>query len=254
MVPSSLIKPIQSVVGSFGYQINKLPSRLPPLRRPVGVMSCFLEDVAGRGFKARNILDVGANRGLWSKTAAAVYPEASLLLIEPQEEMKPYLDQYCRDNPKARWVQAGAGATEGELTLTIWDDLEGSSFLPEDNTPVTVGKKRRSVKIVTIDSLYPGKAELPDLVKLDIQGFELEAIKGAQKLIGQTELFILEVSLYNDTPNSPLFAEVVSFMAQRGYVAYDLPGFMRRPFDAALGQMDIAFAKRDGFLRASNAW
>jgi FkbM family methyltransferase len=254
MVPPSLIQAVQSVLRRLGYQINKLPHRLPPTRRPVGQMPCFLEDVAARGFAPRSILDVGANKGDWSRMAAAVYPNASFLLIEPQHEMHPHLEQFCRDFPKARRVEAGAGATEGELTLTLWEDTEGSSFLPEENTPLTVGKKRCNVKIVTIDSLYDGKTDLPDLVKLDIQGFELEALKGAQTLFGRTELFILEVSLFECTPHCPLFSEVVGFMAQRGYEVYDLPGFMRRPFDAALGQADIAFARRDGFLRASNAW
>ena len=254
MVHLSFIKSVQTVLRRWGYQINKLPHRLPPTRRPVGQMPCFLEDVAARGFKPRSILDVGANKGDWSRMAAEVYPNASFLLIEPQHEMHLHLEQFCRDFPKARWVEAGSGATEGELTLTIWDDMEGSSFLPEENTPLTIGKKRRSVKIVTIDSLYDCKTDLPDLVKLDVQGFELEALKGAQMLFGRTELFILEVSLYECTPHCPLFSEVVGFMTQRGYEVYALPGFMRRPFDAALGQADIAFARRDGFLRASNEW
>jgi len=217
-------------------------------------MPCFLEDVAARGFEPRSILDVGANKGDWSRMAAAVFPNASFLLIEPQQEMLAHLQQFCRDFPKARFVEAGAGASPGELTLTIWNDLEGSSFLPEENTSLTRDKKRRNVRIITIDSLYDDETNLPDLVKLDIQGFELEALKGAQKLFGRTELFILEVSLHEFMPNQPLFSDVVTFMAQRGYEPYDLPGFMRRPLDGALGQADIAFAWRDGFLRNSHEW
>ena len=217
-------------------------------------MPCFLQDAAARGFKPRSILDVGANRGDWSRMAAAVFPEAAFLLIEPQQEMVAPLQQFCRDFPRARYVEAGAGATPGELTLTIWDDLEGSSLLPAENTALTENKTRRSVKISTIDSLYENEASRPDLVKLDIQGFELEALKGAQTLFGRTELFILEVSLYEFMPKAPLFSDVVAFMAQRGYEVYDLPGFMRRPLDGALGQTDIAFARRDGFLRRSRDW
>lgn len=254
MVPFSPFQGIQSVLRRFGYQINKLPCRLPPIRRPVGDMRCFLEDVAARGFEPRAILDVGANQGDWSRLAAAIFPSASFVLIEPQDEMRGPLEQFCREFPKARRVEGGAGAREGELILTVSEDLQGSSFLPEENAPSTTGKKRRGVKIVTIDSLYDGKVDFPDLVKLDIQGFELEALKGAQGLFGRTELFILEVSLYEFMPGCPLFSEVVRFMAERGYEVYDLPGFLRRPFDAALGQADIAFVRRDGFLRASDVW
>ena len=249
-----LIQPCQVVLRRFGYEIHKLPHRLPPVRRPVGVMPCFLKDVAARGFKPQSILDVGANKGDWSKMAMAVFPTAALLMIEPQREMVPHLQQFCRNFPTARYIEAGAGAMPGELTLTLWDDLEGSSLLPAENSELTKDKIRRSIPIVTIDSLYDDKTNLPDLVKLDIQGFELEALKGAQKLFGRTELFILEISLYEFLPKQPLVSDVVAFMAQRGYETYDLPGFMRRPLDGALGQMDIAFALRDGFLRKSRDW
>ncbi len=254
MASNSVIQTAQAMLRRFGYQIRKLPHRLSPVQRPVGEISCFLEDVAARGFKPAAILDVGANRGNWSRMAAAIFPEASFVLIEPQEEMTASLQQFCREVPKARHIEAGAGAKAGELPFTIWDDTEGSSFLPQENTPITQNKTRRTVKIVTIDSLYPEGAKLPELVKLDIQGFELEALKGAQRLFGQTELFIVEVSLHEFMPNQPSVAEVVAFMAERGYDAYDFPGFIRRPSDGALGQTDIAFARRDGFLRRSREW
>ena len=83
---------------------------------------------------------------------------------------------------------------------------------------------------------------------------ELEALQGAQTLFGSVELFILEVSLFEFAPRTPLVAEAVGFMAQRGYEVYDLPGLVRRPSDGALGQIDIAFARRGGPLRASCAW
>jgi FkbM family methyltransferase len=253
MISSLLRKYGRAVARRLGYEVTKTPNRLSLHSRPVGHLRCFLEDIARRGLPVRSILDVGANQGEWSRVAAAVFPAADFILVEPQLEMREHLQRFCREFSKARLVEAGAGATEGELTLTIWEDFQGSSFLPEENTAVTAGKQRRKVKIVTLDSLYAG-FEPPDLAKLDIQGFELEALKGAATLFGRTELFILEVSLFEFTPNWPLFSEVVGFMAQRGYEVYDLPGFARRPFDGALGQVDVAFARRDGFLRASKEW
>ena len=252
MISRFIIGPCQRVFRAFGYEMHKLPHRLPAVRRPLGEMSCFLNDIAARGFTPKSILDVGANKADWSEIAVQVFPDASYLMVEPQQEMTPYLDEFCRAHPKARHVLAGAGAAPGELTLTIWDDLQGSSLLPSDDT--LTDKPRRKVKIVTIDSLYEDGTALPDLVKLDIQGFELEALKGAGKLFGHTELFILEVSFFDSLANQPVVSDVVSFMTQRGYEAYDIPGYMRRPLDGALGQIDIAFARKDGLLRKSREW
>lgn len=107
------------------------------------------------------------------------------------------------------------------------------------------------------DSLLSSRnLSVPDLVKLDIQGFELEALQGAISLFGHTEIFVMEVSLFSfdDVPGMPILREVVDFMGARGYEAYDITEFARRPFDGALGQVDFAFTKREGFLRQSNKY
>jgi FkbM family methyltransferase len=72
------------------------------------------------------------------------------------------------------------------LMLTIWDDLAGSSFLPSESDELRESGKQRSVKIVTIDSLLEkDMMPMPQLVKLDIQGFELEALKGGARSVRQ---------------------------------------------------------------------
>ena len=97
---------------------------------------------------------------------------------------------------------------------------------------------------------------MPELIKLDIQGYELEALKGASLTFGKTEVYILEVSLFSfsDVPGMPILSDVVNFMLERSYVAYDFLGFLRRPLDNALGQCDMAFVKKNGLLRNSDDW
>jgi FkbM family methyltransferase len=223
--------------------------------RPIGVMSTFIADLRERGLRCNVVLDVGANRGDWTRTAREVFPEARYVLIEPQHEMASYLDALCASESKCRWFEVGAGATAGELTLTIWDDLVGSSFL----TPAAGGgaddRPQRVVPIVTIDELLAREGyAAPELVKLDIQGFELEALRGAPGVFDVAEVFILEVSLMEFLPETPVLSEVVSFMDERGFVVYDVAGYARRPLDGALGQLDLCFARRDGMLRRSTEW
>ncbi len=124
--------------------------------------------------------------------------------------------------------------------------------------PVDVGHaelRRLTVPVVTIDELLErGELVLPELVKVDVQGYELEALRGAARLFGTTEVFIVEVSFFAFGPGWPLFHEVIAFMAERGYVVYDVADLTPRLLDGALGQADVCFAREHGTLRRSSAW
>lgn len=222
----------------------------------IGTLAGFLGDIRARGFKPRGIIDVGANRGDWTRLALSTFPEASVIMIEPQDEMEPYLSKLCGGVGGRHYVKAGAAREAGELVLTIWPDLAGSSFAPEVDSSQLKSGKQRKTPVVTIDSLlcetYP--KFVPDLIKLDVQGFELEALSGANTTFGRTEVFIVETSLFGILPGEPITREVISFMFERGYELYDITGYQRRPFDGALGQVDLAFVKSEGRFRSEARW
>jgi FkbM family methyltransferase len=251
---------VQNILGKFGYALRRtstLHGHAPgSTTRPIGEINLFLEDIRARGFLPRGIIDVGANQGNWTKLALSIFHNTPILMIEPQDEMEPLLSALTKAAPNCHFVKAGAGRKQGELVQTIWEDSEGSSFLPAQDAELAKSGKQRKTRIVTIDCLlaqnYP--QFVPDLVKLDIQGFELEALAGAETLFGKTQLFILEASLFQFLPNQPIVREVISFMSDRGYELYDIPGRCRRPYDGALGQIDLAFVQASGIFRKVASW
>lgn len=247
MLTKGLKSLIQKFAQSLGYHVLSKG-------RIAGDMVLLLEGIKNRGLEVKHIVDVGANTGEWSELAAGIFPRASFSLIEPQIEMKPYLEAFATKH-KANWILGGAGAEEGSLKLTVWEDNAGSSFLIPENKDGSLDKEQREVPIYTLDRLLSdGKIEVPEICKLDVQGFELEVLKGANALFGKTEIFILEVGLFDFLPGQPRIEEVISFMVERDYVIYDFPGFSNRPIDGALGQVDICFARRNGKLRQNHLW
>lgn len=116
--------------------------------------------------------------------------------------------------------------------------MNGSSFVQGAKEAAL---ETRLLPVYTLDTLYQ-------------EGFELEVLKGAQTLMDHTEIFILEASLYPFMEGVPMAHELITFMADHQYYLYDVAGWMRRPYDGALGQLDLVFARESGFLRQSNAW
>lgn len=214
-----------------------------------------MRGIKERGFVPRGIIDIGANKGHWAVMAAEVFPNANVIMIEPQDEMKAPLEELCARNKRLRFVQAGAGKECGELVQTIWPDLAGSSFLPQVDQDALKKGTQRLTPVTTIDKILENYPEfIPDMIKLDIQGFEIEALRGAVSAFGKTELFVMETSLFEFCASMPLTSDCVLFMKERGYELYDITSYLRRPFDGALGQVDLVFAKKDGVLRVSNNW
>lgn len=149
------------------------------------------------------------------------------------------------------------GSKIEKLHFTIWDDFAGSSFLPKQNDDFIQSGRQRKIELITLESLLQNTdIQVPNIVKLDIKGFELEALKGGASLFGKTEVFILEVALYpfEDMPGILTFIEVVNFMLEQEFALYDFGGFLRRPYDNAIGQCDICFVKENGQFRTSNSW
>ncbi|HUR59526.1 MAG TPA: FkbM family methyltransferase, partial [Opitutaceae bacterium] len=92
-----------------------------------------------------------------------------------------------------------------------------------------------------------------DFLKLDLQGHELEALKGAHKIFGRVEVIVTEVS-WLQIGDVPLLADVLSTFAQHHYRPYDVWGFNHRPLDGALWQSDLAFVRSDSPLLANRNW
>ena len=245
----------RNLLSLIGIDVRRVQRTAGDFRRPVGAIHSFLEDVRARGFLPETIFDVGALTGEWTQMALSVFPESKFLMIEPQLKMEPHLEKLSAASDRVRYLIAGAGREPGQLVMNIGVDPAATSFLQGADAEASSICSRTLTKVMTLDDIVANSGwSTPDLVKLDVQGFELEALAGARSLFGRTEVFILETSLFRFAGQMPLTRECMEFMNQRGYELYDITEFRRRPFDGALGQVDLAFAKADGFLRRNNKW
>ncbi|GAB4382530.1 MAG: hypothetical protein Kow00121_42940 [Elainellaceae cyanobacterium] len=204
------------------------------------------------GLNSATVIDVGAADG--TEELYTIFPDSTHLLIEPLEENIPYLDLIVNSLPSAEYVIAAAGKEVGEITLNVFPDLIGTSAYVEYRDSQQTSQPR-TVPVITLDALCQER-ELtgPYLLKLDVQGAELDVLAGATEVLKQTEYIILETTLIPFSPEMPLMADVILFMKERGFVPYDIFNLGYRPLDIAMFQVDMVFVPESSWLRQNIAY
>lgn len=211
-------------------------------------MDSCLTGLAMRGFKPKCIFDIGAADGGWSRHARSFWPEASSVLFEPLVERRAELDALVQSLPNASWHNCGLGRDRTTLELSISPNLYISSF-------AYGGESSRNVPVETLDHLL-AKGVVPpgDFLKIDVQGFELEVLAGADQFIREVQVVIMETYYHRFAPQMSLVHEAVSAMHESGFQVYEILDQVRRPYDNAIGQCDICFVRRGNALLNCTSW
>src|SRR5262249_38980217 len=148
------------------------------------------------------------------------------------------LRRWCDQDGNAIVIESLMGAKSDRLVP--FHEMETASSVLEEHSPQAAPV--RFYPMQTIDEIVDSKGiETPNFLKLDVQGYELEVLKGALKTLPQVSAVLAEVNLIDIHRGTSLLDEFVIFMRDRGFVAYDICGLARRPLDKALWQADFIF-------------
>lgn len=196
------------------------------------------------GFKPSTIFDIGAYRGAWSAGARTIFPDAKIVMIEAQPELRPVLCTVAERIGNASVHTALLGARE-EDQIAFYTMGTGSSVRPERSN---AAREVASMRATTLDKVWnherrPGRV----FVKIDVQGSELDVLKGGDQVFQDVEWFQLETALLQYNEGAPLLQEVCNFMADRGFLATEITGFSRPR--QHLVQVDVLFAREGSVLR-----
>jgi FkbM family methyltransferase len=145
-------------------------------------MPMALERLALRGFVPELIFDVGAFRGDFARMVLAVWPAARVACFEPLRHGRAQINELRRQYPSINLHETLVGATEkasvemhvANASSSLLRDAHNASYPTESFPQTTVD--------ATVRGFYEGRA--PDLLKLDVQGYELEVLKGAEATLG----------------------------------------------------------------------
>ena len=193
-----------------------------------------------RGFYPEIILDVGAFNGNWTKDCRKIFNNSQYYLIEPQDRLKSELERM--ENQKIIYKNLLLGRQDDAIVDFYISGTSSSILKFDSSTPV----KRKTTSMDTLcKNINISKI---DLLKLDVQGYELEILKGAKNVLKRTSLIITEVSLIDVYENCPLVSEIVKYLDTRDFQLFDIADFRRRELDNSLWQCDMFFIRKDNHI------
>jgi FkbM family methyltransferase len=233
---------IQSMANRLGYRLVRLDSKPGIPEEWTSRLDTFLSLLAGFGFRPEHIVDVGANRANWTRRAVHFFPSARYTLIEPQESLKQYHADLLQRGVAIKWINAGVADKSGTLALAVGQPDSTSTFY-NDGDPHT---RRMSVPVLTLNEIAESHG-IPNLVKIDAEGFDLRVLVGASKLLGKTDVFLVEVTVCA-VPYENTIADVIRFMDERGYKVADITDLNRSPKHDVLWLCELAFVRKGSGL------
>jgi len=207
-------------------------------------MGWRLRHLRSLGFSPAVVLDVGAATGAWAKLAHELWPDARVFGFEPNASNRDSLEA-----TRAAIAASGRGSFDyrtcflgpEKKSVEYVDRAHGTSiYLPAVQRESTT----RSEMLRLDDLLAAGEVPTPSLIKLDVQGFELEVLRGGETALSRADAVLMEVSWYHVQPEMPTAMDVLTYMHDRDFFWYDVMGIYRRVSDDALAQMDFMFLRQ----------
>jgi len=179
-----------------------------------------------RGLKF--VVDIGANRGQWAEALLTVVQPQRMEVFEPNPEAFAALSQRLGGRPGVRLHSIGVGEERGELPLQVTDNSVFTSFLrPVQEiashygvSAVTVSKQVR-VRVEPLDCVLLDSQPI-DLLKIDVQGYEREVIRGARDCLTRTRAVLIEANFVRHYEGDDSLDSLIPLLREHGFSLWDL--------------------------------
>jgi FkbM family methyltransferase len=185
--------------------------------------------------KYQTIIDGGANFGQFSLAARRWQPNAQIIAFEPIAECAAKYRAIFKDDDRAEVRETALGSSCGSAVLNIYSSKDASSMFALGGAA-----EQRSVPVTTLDAECR-ELELagPALLKLDVQGMELETLKGAESTLTRvSDLYVEILTADMRDVGVPEASEVIGWLQVRGF--------------GVRGVYDIYFDERSGTAAAAD--
>lgn len=193
------------------------------------------------------IYDIGAHVGTWTLLAKAVFPKAEIHAFEPLERHVRGFVENTKGIECVHLHPVALGELKSNMTMKVASFSDASSLLeigPQFAQDYHIRKiSEEEVPVELLDE-YVSRMRLPepDLIKLDVQGYELQVLRGGFECLKKARGVISEVSFTEYYQKQCMFEDVVAFLAASGFRLHSLS--VCTCLGKALDQTDALFLRQ----------
>lgn len=203
-------------------------------------------DLLPKNWRPRSLIDVGGHDGWITAQLAELYHLSVVALVEPL----PWKAAALRDQtfaPRQFVHECALGPEPGTARLNVLANQGSSSLLPVSSRAASAfglpmdTERVLDVPVRRLDDVFADtQLQTLDLLKLDVQGYELEVLRGGAHTLQRTLLLVTEVSFFDHYDQQPRFIDVYTFLRAHGYELHGTFGFT---YDARMSplQCDAVF-------------
>lgn len=197
-----------------------------------------LNSLLNYGLTPNRILDVGGYHGNWTKTCLNIFPNAIYDVIEPiiynelnyiknKPNVNIYHELLSNDIKQVEWWE---NKNSGD-SIYRERSKHFANVIPQIKTTTTINK------LFPINTIF-------DIIKIDVQGAELDVLEGGKGIVEKSSIIILEMPFMGQyNYNAPSFLEYITYMNSIGFIPYDV---VEIHTSASISvQVDIAFIRKN---------
>lgn len=215
--------------GKFGFEINGV-SYMHQLRRKAETRDVFIIQKELLNSKANTIFDLGANYGSVTEIYSKIFPDATIYAFEPFPEIFKSLSAKARELKNVKAYDKAVTDTSGKRTFFVNENPDTNSLYKSQEAGLSSDKQAQNKYVIDVDAISLNdfcaneKIQKIDILKMDIQGGELGALKGATNLLEkkQISLIYLEAFFIPQYQEQPLFQDLLGFLFDTGYQLQDI--------------------------------
>jgi len=175
-----------------------------------------------------SIIDVGSAKGEIAIQFTERFPLASVYCFEPIHSTFLDLEKKVKGFPKISIYNKGLGSEDKEMEMQIAERITSSSFFPISSSiqnPFFSSNLKKAtsekISITSLDRMIDHNEKI-NLLKIDVQGYEVEVLKGAKRILKNTAVIIVEMQNHKMYKGAPLYFELDAYLRSQEFSLFDI--------------------------------